>query len=128
MKRLACVLPWALSGAVCAQTQVLDDFTDAARWRAGASDQVLASVHRQARGGVCLRYDFAGVSGHALLRRELPLDFPAHYLLRLRLRGNGPANALQLKFVDASGDNVWWMNRVDYVPPAVSTELTIRQR
>ncbi len=40
----------------------------------------------------------------------------------------GPANALQLKLVDASGDNVWWLNRADYVPPRVSSELTVRQR
>ena len=61
-----------------------------------------ASLHRGARGALCLRYDFAGVSGHALLRRELPLDLPDHYVLRLRLHGVGPANALQLKFVDAA--------------------------
>ncbi|HEY6353933.1 MAG TPA: discoidin domain-containing protein, partial [Burkholderiaceae bacterium] len=87
-----------------------------------------ASLHRGARGALCLRYDFAGVSGHAVLRRELPLDLPEHYVLRMRLSGVGAANALQLKFVDASGDNVWWMNRPDYVPPQTSTELTIRQR
>jgi hypothetical protein len=118
----------SISGAVSAQPQVLDDFSDAARWQAGGSDQVKASAQRDARGALCLRYDFAGVSGHALLRRELPLDLPDHYVVRLRLHGSGPANALQLKFVDASGDNVWWMNRTDYVPPRVSTELTIRQR
>ncbi|HEY6512956.1 MAG TPA: discoidin domain-containing protein [Burkholderiaceae bacterium] len=117
-----------LSCAVGAQQEVLDDFRDAARWRVGASDQVKASMHRGAQGELCLRYDFAGVSGHALLRRELALELPAHYMLRLRLHGNGPANALQLKLVDASGDNVWWLNRVDYVPPRASTELTIRQR
>jgi len=113
--------------AVGAQTTVLDDFNDAARWQVSASDQVQASL-RSTGGALCLRYDFAGVSGHALLRRDLPLEMPAHYVLRLRLHGNGPANALQFKLVDASGDNVWWMNRPDYVPPRRSTELTIRQR
>jgi hypothetical protein len=107
---------------------VLDDFSDATRWHAAGSDQVKASAHRGARGGVCLGYDFAGVSGYAVLRRELPLELPAHYALRLRLHGHGPANALQVKFVDASGDNVWWMNRPAFVPPRASTELAIRQR
>ncbi|HSW21287.1 MAG TPA: discoidin domain-containing protein, partial [Burkholderiaceae bacterium] len=128
LKWLAWLAAWSLSGAVSAQVQVLDDFRDTTRWRVVASDQVKASMHRGAQGALCLRYDFAGVSGHALLRRELALELPAHYLLRLRLHGNGPANALQLKLVDASGDNVWWLNRVDYVPPRLSTELTIRQR
>lgn len=128
MKWLACLVGWALSCVVCAQPQVLGDFRDLSNWKAGGSDQVKASVHRGARGALCLRYDFAGVSGHALVRRELALDLPAHYVLRLRLHGLGPANALQLKFVDRSGDNVWWMNRPGYVPPPSSAELTIRQR
>jgi hypothetical protein len=127
LKLVACLAGLA-SGAVFAQTQVLDDFRDASHWRAAASDQVQATMQRDANGALCLRYDFAGVSGHALLRRELPLGLPAHYAMRLRLRGFGPANALQIKLVDASGENVWWLNRPDYVPPRRSTDLVIRQR
>ncbi len=125
--RLACVVFCAWTCAVFGQARVLDDFSDATRWQVSASDQVKASLHR-APGALCLRYDFGGVSGHALLRRELALELPAHYVLKLRLRGRGPPNALQFKLVDASGDNVWWMNRPDYEPPRRSSELTIRQR
>ena len=125
--RLIGVVIGAWSCAAAAQTTVLDDFSDATRWQVSASDQVQASL-RSAGSALCLRYDFAGVSGHALLRRDLPLEMPAHYVLRLRLHGSGPANSLQFKLVDGSGDNVWWMNRPDYVPPRRSTELTIRQR
>jgi hypothetical protein len=128
VKWVACLVGLSLSSAIHAQTQVLDDFSDATRWRVAASDQVKASMRRDARGGLCLRYDFGGVSGHALLRRELPLEVPAHYVLRLRLHGSGAPNALQFKLVDASGDNVWWMNRPDHVPPRKSTDMTIRQR
>ena len=39
-------------GAIYAQPQVLDDFNDATRWHAGASDQVKATAQRGARGGV----------------------------------------------------------------------------
>ncbi|MCW5659830.1 MAG: discoidin domain-containing protein [Burkholderiaceae bacterium] len=123
-----CVAGCLIGGSVCAQTRVLDDFRSAASWRVVSSDQVKASMRRDAGGALCLRYDFGSVSGHALLRRELPLELPAHYLLRLRLHGSGPPNALQLKLVDASGDNVWWMNRPDYRPPRTSAEMTIRQR
>jgi hypothetical protein len=128
VKWVACLVGLSLSGVIQAQTRVLDDFSDAASWRVAASDQVKASMRRDARGGLCLRYDFGGVSGHALLRRELPLEVPDHYVLRLRLHGSGAPNALQFKLVDASGDNVWWMNRPEYVPPRKSTEMTIRQR
>jgi hypothetical protein len=128
VKRLVCFALGLLSSAVFAQPRVLEDFRDATPWQASASDQVKATMGRDASGAMCLRYDFAGVSGHALLRRELPLEMPAHYALRLNLHGKGPPNALQLKLVDASGENVWWLNRPDYVPPRASTEMVIRQR
>ena len=112
-----------------ADTRVLDDFSDTSAWQASASDEVRASVERAPQGqGLCLRYDFGRVSGYAVLRRTLGFELPPHYALRLRLRGSGPPNALQLKLLDASGDNVWWLNRPDYVPPRTSTELVVRQR
>jgi hypothetical protein len=111
-----------------ADTRVLDDFSDPGAWQASASDEVRASVARAPQGGLCLRYDFGRVSGYAVLRRALALELPPHYALRLRLRGTGAPNALQLKLLDASGDNVWWLNRPDYVPPRTSTELVVRQR
>lgn len=121
-----------MSGSVTAHaattTELLDDFRDAARWQATASDQVKSSLERGPRGSLCLRYDFAGVSGYAVARRTLPLDLPPHYAFTLRLSGDGPANAFQVKFVDASGDNVWWRNIPAYTPPAQPTDLRIRQR
>jgi len=119
-----------LGGTVHAeQVRVLDDFRDASVWQAKASDQVVARVERDARGGgLCLHYDFGRVSGYAVMRRAMPLQLPAHYGFSLRLQGQAPANAFQLKLVDASGDNVWWMNRPDFAPPLRSSTLRIRQR
>jgi len=111
-----------------AQTTLLDDFSDAAAWQAAASDDVQASAVRAADGSLCLRYDFGRVSGYALLSRPLALELPAHYALGLRLRGSGPANGLQLKLVDASGDNVWWFNRPGFEAPRRLQELRVRQR
>jgi hypothetical protein len=124
------------AGTVAAATraELLDDFRDAARWQASASDQVKASLERGPRGphgphgSLCLRYDFAGVSGYAVARRALPLELPAHYAFTLRLSGTGPANAFQVKFVDASGDNVWWRNIPAYTPSSQPADLRIRQR
>lgn len=111
--------------------RLLDDFESAAAWQAGASDQVSATLRseRGAQGrALCLDYDFKGVSGYAYLERRLPIDFPAHYALRLQWRGSAPANDLQLKFVDASGDNVWWRQLPRAAPPAEWQPLLLRQR
>lgn len=108
--------------------QLLDDFRDPSRWTASASDQVQARIAIDAQAAMCLHYDFGRVSGYAVARRALPLDLPAHYAFTLRLRGQGGANAFQVKFVDASGDNVWWRNQPDFVPPPMAVEQTVRQR
>ena len=107
---------------------LIDDFKEAGRWQATASDQVQAHVSPDAQGALCLHYNFGRVSGYAVARRTLALELPAHYRFTLRLRGEGAPNAFQLKFVDASGDNVWWRNQPDFVPPAQAVDQTIRQR
>ena len=114
--------------AEATRTVLLDNFKDLAPWQASASDQVQARIQPDATGAMCLHYDFGRVSGYAVARRALPLTLPAHYGFTLRLHGQGAANAFQVKWVDASGDNVWWRNVPNFVPPAKALDLPIRQR
>ena len=82
------------------------------RWQAAASDQVQRRAARATATAACAwTYDFAGVSGYAVMRRALPVAWPAHFDLVARLKGAAPCNDFQFKLVDASGDNVWWVNR-----------------
>ncbi|MFO1217213.1 MAG: hypothetical protein U1E89_02405 [Burkholderiaceae bacterium] len=118
----------AADRAAVAPPRVLDTLRDASAWQASGSDQVRASLRRARGGGVCLDYDFAGVAGYAVLRRELPLQWPAQFELAARVSGRGPANDLQIKLVDAGGDNVWWYRRPAWRAPAVATELRMRRR
>ena len=102
--------------------EVLDDFRSATAWQASASDQVHAALRVDATdGSLCLDYDFGGVSGYAVMRRELPVEWPQHFELKLRFKGAGAVNDLQMKLVDASGDNVWWMNRPAFPLPELKT-------
>jgi F5/8 type C domain len=97
--------------------RVLDAFDDIAAWKAGASDDVQASVHSaDGVGGRSLRLDFdlAGTAGYAVARRALSLDLPRDYEIVFYLRGDAPTNTFQVKLVDASGENVWWVNRPDF--------------
>ncbi len=111
--------------------EVLDDFGPAAAWKASASDQVRASLRRDADGSLCLDYDFAGVSGYAVMRRERPVSWPAHFDLVARLKSTGAVNDFQFKLVDASGDNVWWVNRPNATGqalPRTLDDIRIRRR
>ncbi|KQV47218.1 hypothetical protein ASC95_23825 [Pelomonas sp. Root1217] len=124
----ALVLALMLSAQLTAAA-VLDDMKNAAPWKVTASDQVKASLRRDARDdSLCLDYDFAGVSGYAVLRRELPLDWPADFALTTQLKGKGAGNDVQIKFVNASGDNVWWINRPALALPDTLTEMRFKRR
>ena len=114
--------------APAANARVLDDFSDISRWTASASDQVSATLHKAGDGALCLGYDFHGVSGYASMRRALPLDYPADYEFDVRVRGSAPENALQFKLTDAANENVWWVNRGGFAPPAEWTPLRFRKR
>jgi len=131
MRRLACLLLLWAASAVCAaplRHEVLDDLRDTSAWKASASDQVRAELRRDRDGSLCLDYDFAGVSGYAVMRRALPVAWPAQFDLVTRIKGRGATNDFQFKLVDASGDNVWWMNRPNHPLPAALAELKIRRR
>ena len=126
MKRLAFAI--GLACAMAAQgaslrSELLDDFRQPTPWKASASDQVRASLRPDADGSLCLDYDFAGVSGYAVMRRELPMSWPAHFDLAVRLKSTGAVNDFQFKLVDASGDNVWWVNRPNATGAALPQTL-----
>ena len=109
----------------------IDDFRDPSAWSATASDGVGASlqpVDAPGGRGLCLDYDFNGFSGYAVARRVLAIDYPPNYAFDFQLRGDGPANNLEFKLVDASGDNVWWVRKPDVALPAQWTPQSFKRR
>jgi hypothetical protein len=97
--------------------RLLDNFDDITQWQVSASDDVKATLHRgKGRDGnaLCMAFDFGAVSGYAVARRELALDYGGNYEFSFGVRGDAPANTLQFKLLDASGENVWWVNRPDF--------------
>ncbi len=120
------------AGAAQAQERVLDGFNDIGAWRLVVSNQVSGSLRPVATtaGGhaLCLDYNFNGVSGYVGIRRNLPIEYPDNYRLGFALRGDSPSNDLQLKLIDASGDNVWWVNRPGFAFPKNWTTVSYRKR
>jgi hypothetical protein len=125
MKRWRGLLAATLLLGTClvhaATTRVLDDFGQPGAWRASGTDDIDTSLHavQGSNGaGVCLDFDFNGVSGAATLHRDLPIDFPEHFALSFDTRGSMKPNDLQVKLIDASGDNVWWYRQEPFEPKA----------
>ena len=108
-----------------------DGFEEIAAWKAEGSDGVTAAV-KQVDGvdGRALRldFDFRGHAGYAVARRALPIEFPGNYEISFDLRGDAPVNNLELKLVDASGDNVWWFRRPDFEFPRAWQPVRVKKR
>src|ERR1700754_5212437 len=130
--RQAVLLALIVAGsAQAAPPRLLDGFESKAGWQALHTDDVTASL-REDQGvdgkGLCLDFDFHGVSGSASIKRTLPIDFPPNFALSVQVHGQMPANTLQLKLIDDSGDNVWWYQRQDFVPANAWEYIQARRR
>lgn len=125
-------MPSALILAMLAQgAALIEGFDQADAWQAAGSDGVesrVSSVPGDEGQALRLDYDFGAGAGYAFAARDLPLDWPENYVLRIKVRGTGGTNDLQLKFTDASGENVWWHQRVNFRAAGEWQELRIRPR
>jgi len=91
--------------------RIIDAFETIQPWSKGASEGGVADVMKiggEKGGGLRLAYGFPQGSGYAFVRRPVDLDLAGNFELSFRLRGQAPQSTLEVKFVDASGDNVWW--------------------
>ncbi|MCU1350569.1 MAG: coagulation factor 5/8 type protein, partial [Acidobacteria bacterium] len=99
----------------------------AANWTPHPSDGVTMRLTREGDSNR-LDFDFHGHAGYAIARRKIDLDLPPNYQFVQRIRGEAPSENLELKLVDATGDNVWWSNRHNFVFPRTWTPLKTKKR
>ncbi|MGH7565736.1 MAG: discoidin domain-containing protein, partial [Gemmatimonadota bacterium] len=114
-----------------AQERVLESFEEPAAWHAAPSDGVSLEIEAdegiQGR-AIRLDFDFHGGGGYAVARRDLALELPDNYALTFWIRGAAPPNNLEVKLVDPSGENVWWVNRRDFLLPGEWSRVTLKKR
>jgi len=130
---LSCLLALAHRGL--AQPRVLDGFNDVSAWRVIAAEGVRGSIARDPGGldgSSCLRLDFEFVTGggYCIVQRDLPMDLPENYEFTFHCRAarGTPDNNLEFKLLDASGENVWWVNRRAIALPAAWQRFVNKKR
>jgi len=124
--RLRLALPILLIAATVSAA-VIDDLDDVSKWTAAPSDGVslnLAVDH----GAMRMDFDFRSHGGWAAARRSVNIDLPANYRFAFRIRGETPPNTLEIKFIDPSGENVWWVRRVAWEFPREWTDVVADKR
>lgn len=88
----------------------MSEFAAFSEWQAFSSGLVKVAL-AQEDATLAMRYDFGDAGGFVVARREWPLQLPERFRFRLRLRGEGQPNRLEVKLVDPTGTNVWWFRR-----------------
>ncbi len=112
-------------------TRTLDAFEDLSPWTADASTDVtstLSQVDGQRGRALRLDYDFNGRAGYAFAARPLSFEAPDNYEISFKIRGAGQTNTFEVKFTDASGENVHWRQTRRYNVPGDWTVFTIKKR
>lgn len=113
------------------EIRYLDEMEDISPWKSLASDGVSASVH-SAKGvegnALVLEFDLANTAGYAAATRQLPTTLPDDYEILFWMRAEAGRNNLEVKFVDASGDNVWWYRRANYPFSGDWQQMRIKRR
>jgi hypothetical protein len=113
--------------AATASAAVIDDLDDVSKWTAAPSDGVSLNLIED-RGAMRMDFDFRGHGGWAAARRSVNIEMPANYRFAFRVRGETPPNTLEIKFIDPSGENVWWVRRVAWDFPRDWTEVVADKR
>jgi hypothetical protein len=123
----AWLLVLLLASPLSAQTRALDDFESIAGWTAMPSDGVSLDLS-QDTGALRLDFDFHGGAGYAVAHKAFALDLPANWQISFRIRAAAPVNNLELKLIDSTGENVWWINRKGFEFPRDWREVKTKKR
>jgi hypothetical protein len=106
---------------------VLDDFGAVDAWSAHPATGVRLDLSADG-GAMRLDFDFQKGGGYAVARRALPLELPANYRFRFRVRGDAPPNDLEFKLIAPGMENVWWRNARNFTFPRDWDAVMIRKR
>ena len=83
----------------------------------GNAQLALSSASARMPSALKLDFDFKGGGGFVVARCPLQYELGEDYAISFRLRGTGTTNNLEIKLVDASGQNVWRHVETDLQPP-----------
>lgn len=124
------ILALVVQGAAPGQERTLDSFETLQHWKAFSSDGVEVSVRPVdgVRGrALALKYRFNG-GGYCGVTRDVRMPLPENYTFSYSIKGEGPANTLEVKFSDTTGENVWWKTQRDFQPPPSWERMRVKKR
>lgn len=116
---------------VFTQITALDDFETITGWNFIKADGVNlfissdTGLHGKA---VKFNYDFTKGTGYGGIQKFFPIDLPENYEFTFNLKADSPPNNFEIKFIDSSGNNVWWVNNRNYDFPKDWKKIRVMKR
>lgn len=131
MKKVFSVLLLLTTIASTAQVTTLDEFENSSGWSFNKSDGVNVNlVNEPGLTGDAIRfdYDFTKGTGYGGIQKLFPIDLPENFEFTFWLKADSPANNFEIKFIDSTGNNVWWVNNRNYDFPNEWKKIRIKKR
>ncbi|MBK7095194.1 MAG: discoidin domain-containing protein [Saprospiraceae bacterium] len=113
------------------QVKSLDDFETKKGWSFIQSDAVnlYSSLERGITGNaIRFDYDFTKGTGYGGIQKLFPIDLPDNYEFTFYIKADSPSNNFEIKFIDSTGNNVWWVNNRNYSFPGEWKKIRIKKR
>lgn len=116
---------------VVAQVQTLDDFQTKDGWSFIKSDGVDLKLQEESGlhgNAIRFDYDFTKGTGYGGIQKLFPVDLPENYEFTFYLKAESPDNNFEIKFIDSTGNNVWWVSNRNYTFPHSWRKIRIKKR
>jgi len=116
---------------VFAQIKTLDNFENKNGWNFIKSDGVILNLSTEkglTGNAIRFDYDFTHGTGYGGIQKLFPIDLPENYEFTFYVKAESPANNFEIKFIDSTGNNVWWISNRNYDFPTEWKKVTIKKR
>ncbi|MBS1653250.1 MAG: discoidin domain-containing protein [Bacteroidetes bacterium] len=114
-----------------AQVKNLDNFDTKDGWniiKSDAVDMKISTEKGHTGNGIRFDYDLLKGTGYGGIQKFFPLVLPENYEISFWVKASSPANNFEIKLLDSSGDNVWWVNNHNYTFPTEWKKIKIKKR
>lgn len=125
------ILMFLSNNLLKAQIQTLDEFESKTGWEFIKSDGVnlnLSIEEGLTGNAVRFDYDFTKGTGYGGIQKFFPIDLPDNFEFTFNVKAVSPDNNFEIKFIDSTGNNVWWISNRNYDFPEEWKKIRIKKR
>ncbi|MFZ2322692.1 MAG: discoidin domain-containing protein [Ignavibacteriaceae bacterium] len=125
------LISFIFNSVLYSQIKLLDDFGNDNGWKIFKADGVnlvVSSDKGLTGNAIRFDYDFTKGTGYGGIQKFFPIDLSENFEFTFYVKAESPSNNFEIKFLDSTGQNVWWVNNRNYDFPNDWTKIRIKKR